>query len=545
VPWIGNLVFVLQRDESIFDPTPFLFTCTALIAALAVFRFDLFEPAPTLRDARIDFIGDGVIVLDGRRRVADLNAAAQVVLRRRRAEAAGTTIDNLLPGWPAGTLPAGPLDVAVHDASGTRTFDVRCSPVQSLAGQSTGSVVTLRDVSERRAMELALRESEGRYRAVVDQAFDAVWLTNRDGAIVDVNPQACALLGHTRDELIGRRTSECAPAIDTAVNAPNGSALARGEALFWECELVTRTGPHLLVSGRTRQISPDLIVSTFRDITKERAHAEVRERLLSEAQTANRLKDEFLATLSHELRTPLNAVVGWTQVLARHPLDAAKMAHALEVIERNAVAQARLVDDLLDVSALTGGRARLVMRDSVVPAIVREAADSVRPLAAARGVTLHVRAPAELPPIPADSDRLRQAVWNLLTNAIKFTPSGGQVWLATRVTDGRLEITVTDTGSGIAPDFLPHVFEAFRQADSGSTRTSRGLGLGLTIVRRIVEAHGGQVEVESKGTGHGSTFRLWLPVHPLSSSERGKQVTSDQGPNGDSHIADCDSQTPD
>ena len=532
VPWIGNLVFVLRRDESIFDPTPFLFTCTALIAALAVFRFDLFEPAPTLRDARIDFIGDPVIILDLRRRIADLNAAAQVVLGRRRAEAAGATIDDLLPGWPAGTLPDGPLDVSVRDDAGTRTFDLRCSPVQSLAGQPTGSVVSLRDVTDRRAMELALRESEGRYRAVIEQAFDAVWLTTREGTIVDVNPQACALLGVTREELIGGRASDRAPAIDTAVMAQDESALARGEAVSWECELPARGGSPLLVSGRTRQISPDLVVSTFRDITKERAHAAIRERLLSDAESANRLKDEFLATLSHELRTPLNAVLGWTQMLTRQGVNAEQTTHALEVIERNTMAQARLIDDLLDVSALTGGRARLLMRATTVQALVAEAAESVGPLAAARGVTLRVSAPADLPPIQADPDRLRQAVWNLLTNAIKFTGAGGQVGLGTRVTGRRLEITVTDTGSGIAPDFLPHVFEPFRQADSGSTRTSRGLGLGLTIVRRIVEAHGGHVDVESRGVGHGSTFRLWLPVQGASSRDGEQQVAPIENSNG-------------
>jgi PAS domain S-box-containing protein len=508
LPWAGNIVFVAHREEMIFDPTPFLFTCTALVAALAVFRYDLLEPAPTLRDARIGSVGDAVIILDGRRRVADLNAAAQAMLGLRRAEAAGRDIGDLLPGWP-GAPPVAPIDVTMGSGDGPRIFDMRCSAIENLAGHATGSIVILRDVTERRAAEARLRESERRYRTVIEQAFDGVWLTDLDGVITDANPQAAALLGYPIEDLIGRRASEFFAG--TAPGAEREEALRRGEAVSWEHEYLTKGGLAVLLAGRSRLLGSDLVVSTFRDITEERLQAQLRERLLDEAQAANRLKDEFLATVSHELRTPLNAVVGWTQMLVQRQVDESRLGYALSVIERNANAQVRLIEDLLDLSKLAAGRMRLTLRPTSPATVIRDAIEAVTPSAGAKRLSLQADLPGDLPDIPADPDRLRQAVWNLLTNAIKFTPSGGRIDLRARGGGELLVIEVADTGSGIAADFLPHVFEAFRQADSSLAGQSRGLGLGLTIVRRIVEAHGGRVEVESDGPGCGSTFRLTLP----------------------------------
>jgi signal transduction histidine kinase len=259
-------------------------------------------------------------------------------------------------------------------------------------------------------------------------------------------------------------------------------------------------------------LGSDLVVSTFRDITEERRQTQLRDRLLDEAQAANRLKDEFLATVSHELRTPLNAVVGWTQMLVRGQVDESRVGYALSVIERNANAQVRLIEDLLDLSKLAAGRMRLMLQSTCAATVIRDAIEAVTPSAGAKRVDLQVDLPGDLPDISADPDRLRQAVWNLLTNAIKFTPSGGRIDLRARGCADHLVIEVADTGSGIPADFLPHVFEAFRQADSSHTSPSRGLGLGLTIVRRIIEAHGGRVEVQSDGPGCGSTFRLILPT---------------------------------
>jgi PAS domain S-box-containing protein len=512
VPWAGNVVFVMSRHETIIDPTPFLFTCTAVIAALAVFRYELFEPVPTLRDARIESVGDGVIILDRRSRMADLNPAAERILGRRRAEVAGASIAGLLPGWPSDAVPASPTDITLGSGPTAGIYDVRCTQMCSRAGEVTGAIVLLRDVTERRLAERALGESERRYRTVIDQAFDGVWLESEGSTIVDVNPGACAMLGYSRDELIGRRATELVEPESSAPQHPNPDHVRSSDTSEWQRRIIGKHGRSVLLAGRSRQIAPGLVVSTFRDITRERAEAEERERLLQQAQTANRLKDEFLATLSHELRTPLTAVLGWTRMLVRGEVKPDRVTHALGVIERNAMAQARLVDDLLDVSRITGGRLRLRLVETDVTNVIRDALEAIRPSAEAKRIFLEVHFPAAIPRIIVDPERLQQVIWNLLTNAIKFTPAAGTVHVgASTVPDG-VEITVRDTGRGIPGDFLPFVFDAFRQGEGGSNRTAPGLGLGLAIVQRIIEAHGGRVAAASEGAGLGSTFRVFLPA---------------------------------
>jgi signal transduction histidine kinase len=251
-------------------------------------------------------------------------------------------------------------------------------------------------------------------------------------------------------------------------------------------------------------------VVILRDVTEERVRDRFRERLLEEAQAANIRRDEFLAAVSHEMRTPLNAVVGWTHLLRRGQVNDDKLDHALSVIERNAQAQARLVEDLLDWSGLAGGHTRLALEHTNVLAVVQEALDAVTPSASSRGILILFESDGEIPDMVADPDRLRQVAWNLLANAIKFTPEGGRVYLSVHQQPETIEIVVTDTGKGIAAEFLPHVFEPFRQAD-GKRTGGGGLGLGLTIVRRIVEAHGGAVAASSDGEGRGATFRVTLP----------------------------------
>ena len=231
-----------------------------------------------------------------------------------------------------------------------------------------------------------------------------------------------------------------------------------------------------------------------------------------QAEEANRLKDEFLATLSHELRTPLNAILGWTQVLRTGRLDEATSTRALETIERNAKAQAQLISDLLDVSRIITGKLRLELRPVELPRIIDAVLDSIRPAADAKEIRLEISLDPLRSPILGDADRLQQVVWNLLSNAIKFTPKGGRVSVRLETTPGSAAIRVADTGAGIRPDFLPYVFDRFRQAESAITRSHGGLGLGLSIVRHLVELHGGTVEVESEGEGKGATFTVRIPV---------------------------------
>jgi signal transduction histidine kinase len=234
----------------------------------------------------------------------------------------------------------------------------------------------------------------------------------------------------------------------------------------------------------------------------------------AEAEAANRTKDQFLATLSHELRTPLTALVGWVRLLKGGQLDEGLRQRALESIDRNARAQAQLVDDLLDVSRIVSGQLRLETRLIDPATIVTAALDAVRPAAGLKRIALQITVGASPRAILADPDRLHQVLANLLGNALKFTPEGGRIDVGLAHAHDRIEITVQDNGQGIGPDFLPHVFDRFRQADMTTTKPHGGLGLGLAIVRHLVELHGGTVRAHSLGEGQGATFTVPLPVGP-------------------------------
>jgi signal transduction histidine kinase len=229
------------------------------------------------------------------------------------------------------------------------------------------------------------------------------------------------------------------------------------------------------------------------------------------AQEANRAKDEFLATLSHELRTPLNAILGWARMLAAGTLDGAKAARAIQTIERNAHVQARLIEDLLDISRVATGKLQVTFAPADLAALLESVVDSLRPNAAAKGIAL-VSGPCEACQIMADASRIQQVVGNLITNAIKFTPAGGVVTVSLRLVNDTAVITVHDTGIGLDAAFVPHMFERFRQADSGTTREHGGLGLGLAIVQHLVRLHGGEVVAASDGRDRGSTFTVSLPI---------------------------------
>jgi signal transduction histidine kinase len=248
------------------------------------------------------------------------------------------------------------------------------------------------------------------------------------------------------------------------------------------------------------------------------AAAEERKQLLSsehaartEADRANRMKDEFLATLSHELRTPLNAILGWAQLLQRAPQDPGSL-EGVQVIERNARILTQLIEDLLDMSRIVSGKVKLDMLRIELGAVIQAAVDVVRPSAEAKGVALRLHPQASPTPMIGDSARLQQVIWNLLSNSVKFTPQGGVVDVRLRREGSHVEISVADTGAGIEPEFQPYMFERFRQANSSTTRAYGGLGLGLSIVKHLVEMHSGSVSAYSAGKGRGSTFTVRLPI---------------------------------
>lgn len=243
-----------------------------------------------------------------------------------------------------------------------------------------------------------------------------------------------------------------------------------------------------------------------------RTQALVREKAArEEAEEANHLKDEFLATVSHELRTPLTAILGWSNMLLAGSLNDEARDRALDIIHRNAQSQNQLISDLLDVSRIISGKLRLDLRTVELSPIIEAAVEATRPAAEAKGVRLNTSLDPHAGPVNGDADRLQQVVWNLLTNAIKFTPEGGRIEVESKIAGARVEVTVRDTGIGVAPEFLPHIFDRFRQADPGTNRIHGGMGLGLSIVRQLVELHGGAIRAESQGEGKGATFTVSLP----------------------------------
>ena len=276
-------------------------------------------------------------------------------------------------------------------------------------------------------------------------------------------------------------------------------------------------------STSKRQLTPrDLALAE--DLARRAAIAIDNARLYKEAQTANRMKDEFLTVVSHELRTPLTPIVGWTRMLRNNTLSAEERARALEVIERNATTQAKLIEDLLDVSRIITGKFRLSMAEVEVGNLVAISIDSLRPAAEAKRITIELNPSSENLTLPGDSQRLQQVFWNLLSNAIKFTPAGGRIGVRIFKDSGHIAVEVSDTGKGIDPAFLPFVFERFRQADSSTTRTFGGLGIGLAIVRHLMELHGGTVLADSKGDGLGASFTVRFPL--VDSSKKGTEETS-------------------
>ena len=312
---------------------------------------------------------------------------------------------------------------------------------------------------------------------------------NREGAVAaregtaTLREEAAGL----REEAAGLR-EETSTLREEAVRAREEAAQARSELEQ--------------LMAQMREANERLVVGTVRAQT-----------MTEDAEQANHLKDEFLATVSHELRTPLNAVLGWARMLGSKQLPPDRARHAIATIERNASALAHLIDDLLDVSRIVAGTLRLAPQPVDLVAVAQAALDAVRPLAVTKNVQLAFS--PDLPaiePVSGDAGRLQQVIWNLLANAIKFTPEGGRVDVFIERSNDHMEVRVVDTGQGISPDFLPHVFERFRQADDATTQRHTGLGLGLAIVRQLVELHGGTVHAASEGVGRGATFTVRLPI---------------------------------
>ena len=376
--------------------------------------------------------------------------------------------------------------------------------------------VLVTDVTERKKAEQALRISEDRYRDLVDNSHELICTHDLEGRVLSVNPWAARVLGYPQDSLVGINIRdgllpEYREMFDDYIRTviTEGSArgvmkvrTATGETRLWE----------YYNTLRTEGVEKPIVRGMAHDATERRQALKREKEARLEAEAANRVKDEFLSTLSHELRTPLTAIMGWADLLLHDEVEPKNRRPALETIFRNANSQCQLINDLLEVSRIITGKLRLEFVACELHSVIEAAAQSIRPTAEAKGVRLQVLLEPHVGPVFGDRERLQQVVWNLLSNGVKFTHKGGMVQVTLQRINSHVEIVVNDTGVGIKPDFLPHVFDRFRQADGSTTRIYGGLGLGLAIVRHLVELHGGTAWAESGGERKGSRFTVRLPA---------------------------------
>lgn len=368
---------------------------------------------------------------------------------------------------------------------------------------------------------IALKQTYDRF---FEQIPLGLYRLNPSGEVEEANSTLAKIIGysHQRD-LIGKNLLEyhIKPelysqwkqqlALDNAIETFEGQIRTIKDELIWvrhnTSAVKNEKGQLVCYEGAIADITSN------KQAELERIELLNRERKAKEeAEQLNRIKDEFLATLSHELRTPLNSIIGWTQILRNKKISQAQIDNALEVINRNANAQNRLIDDLLDVSRIVRGQVRLQLQPVNIVEVLTSSLETVRPTAEAKNITIDYQLNFSVAEVNADVERLEQVFWNILTNAIKFTPSGGSITVKGDKTNNVL-IQFTDTGQGITPDVLPYIFDRFRQAEiKSSTRTKGGLGLGLAIVRHLIEIHGGSITAYSAGLGKGATFSLQLPL---------------------------------
>ena len=383
-----------------------------------------------------------------------------------------------------------------------------------------------------------LLESEAQLRRLADSGLVGIVRASLDGRILGANAAFLEMIGQNRaDVAAGQiRLDELTPSEwEGADRAARRELEAGGVFATYEKELLRADGSRarVLMGGARLLADGAGIIAYVLDISSRRAAEIERERTYeaeararSEAERASKLKDEFLATVSHELRTPLNAIVGWSDLLRNDPTGKVDRDRALETIARNARAQSKMIEDILDVSRIVSGHVTLEPKRLDAVAVAAAALDAVSPLARAKNVTAELLAPCQRAHVVADPDRLQQVMTNLLTNAVKFTPVGGRVDVLVTAQGQTVSIRFSDTGQGISEDLLPNVFERFRQADSSSTRRHSGLGLGLSIARHIVELHGGTISAESAGLGLGATFCVELPLSADSPDAAGGSPTA-------------------
>ena len=407
-------------------------------------------------------------------------------------------------------------------------FRAHYSPLRDLEGKVVGGIVFVRDITEHKRAEEAAHDAYQRINFHVENSPLAVVEWDHDFRVSRWSDSAERLFGWTAEEVTGKHVCDWHFVFDEDVDAveqvTNRQRVGEEVQGVQRNRNYTKDGAVLYCEWYNSVLRDEAgnlvsVLSQILDVTARKRGEEERTALLErerdarrQAQEADRLKDEFLATLSHELRTPLTSILGWAILINKGEIEEANFERAIETIERNARSQARLIDDLLDVSRIITGNLRLDIRTTNLVSVVKTAKDGLLPTADAKRITLQTEFEGETCLVKGDTNRLRQVIWNLVLNAIKFTPRGGSVTISVGCFDPYVRLKVSDTGEGIPSEFLPYVFDRFRQAEGSLTRKQGGLGLGLAVVRHLVELHGGHVSAESPGPGQGSTFTVELPL---------------------------------
>lgn len=539
----GFLILGISPSRLFDDDYRDFFDRVAAQVETAIAHASAHEAAERKVNVVLESISDAFVAFDRQWRYTYVNKKATELLHRSRADLIGNHVwENVFPervGVPVYQELQRVLNEKVPAVF--EIFDpVLEKWVEAHAYPSTEGVsVYFHDISDRKTNEFKRQQAEAELREAHVQLESALragavytWRWNIPQNRVTVDAAFAHLFGvdAASAKREGLPLEDFSSAIHQAdrdrVLAAIQRTLETGELYAAEYRIVTASREERWVRARGQVEydaagNPVSFPGAVIDIT-ERKHAEAeRSRLLAQAkaaqeaaEAANRVKDEFLAVVSHELRSPLNPILGWSQILRKRQLSAEKTAYALETIERNAKMQAQLINDLLDVSRILRGKLSLAATLVDLAAVVDMAMETVRLAADAKSIQIETHFDPAVGPVSGDSGRLQQIVWNLLSNAVKFTPAGGKVSIRLAQLGHSAQITVSDTGKGIEPDFLPHVFERFHQADAATTRRFGGLGLGLAIVRSLVELHGGTIEAESAGEDYGATFTVSLPVIP-------------------------------
>ncbi len=520
------------------------------------------ELAPYWLAALIESADDAIIskTLDGI--ITSWNKGAQRIFGYTADEVIGKPVTILIPAdhedeEPAilARLRAGKRiehyeTIRVTKDGRLRDISLTVSPIKGPNGEIVGASKIARDITEQKQARRELDEASQRLKLALDAARLGDWswdartdvtvMSETAANIFGISPDAHLSWADLRDLLHPDDRERTRQAVEEAlanhndydieyraIRSDNSQVwvLSKGRGIYAENGTVTGM-LGFIQDISTRKANEETLreqaeaLRTLNETAQiaradaEKAAAE-NERLYRQAEESSRLKEEFLATISHELRTPLSAILGWARMLRTGQLSPENSAKALDTIERNARAQAQLVDDLLDVSRIITGKLRMDVRPSDPNSFIDAAVEAVRPAAEAKNVRIQKVVDTAPISIPGDPVRLQQVVWNLLSNAIKFTPRGGRVQIYSQRVNSHLEIVVSDSGQGISPDFLPHVFDRFRQADQKTSRQHGGMGLGLAIVRHLVEMHGGTVRAASEGEGKGATFTVTLPITPV------------------------------